>query len=483
MTCDGAGACRPDCSGDGQCEGATYCTALAAGECKPRKADGAACGPDPVDGTGAHQCSSGFCLMGSCGLPPCAIDADCAAGYYCKGGTLKCTPCTAATDDDGDGSPAARCGGLDCDDHDPTTKPGAADPADIMLAGVIETIEGMASPPSSSYEPNISFAIDASGLLGVAFQDDKNLRFLRRTAAGWSAVETIDGSGATEGSPALAFDGSGASHVLYHHSGRLSYAHDAAGAWSARADVSDKGGLSCQAVMDGSGVLHAVDYWTGLRYFRKPAGGAWTGPEIVDTSVETVFGPPSVAVEPSGIVHVCYRRIAGGGNALSHAVRTPAGAWSREDVETVSAGGYCSLALDASGALHLSYAYTDYGTSPTSYQVRYAAKAAGAWTRVVLDGETGWNGGHTSIVSDARGRHVAYFRGPEGKLVYATDLSGTWSTFAVDMAAPGAWTYRPILRVAPAGRVHIVYYKTDAQDILHAELGVANSKDGNCDGK
>jgi MYXO-CTERM domain-containing protein len=94
--CDGAGACRTSCAGDAQCEDGYYCTDVTGGSCVYRGSIGAVCNADPVDPTGDHRCTSGFCVDGRCCESRC--DATC---YGCNvaGSTGTCSPVPAGSSD------------------------------------------------------------------------------------------------------------------------------------------------------------------------------------------------------------------------------------------------------------------------------------------------------------------------------------------------------------------------------------------------
>lgn len=483
LTCDGAGVCRSACAGDEECKPGLYCTDTSGGACLARLADGAACGADPVDPTGGHQCASGICSAGLCGPATCAKDADCPIGATCQGATSKCVACTSTTDDDGDSKVAARCGGDDCDDHDAATHPGAPDPADVTVTGP-DTLDADASPPWGIYDTELAMAADGTGHVAVAWHNAYDLKYARRGDGGWSPVETPDGTLNTTGSPALVFDAGGTARLLY----RYAYApscrsRPAGGAWSARTDIDTEGGVATRLVIDGAGTLHAVDYYPAgftLRYYRKAA--AWSTPMDVDTSVTVDQGYPSLAADAGGLVHVTY--VDAGPPRLVHATRSATGIWSFETIDadpTAAVGGYSSLAVDGAGKLHVSYLLAQ--ASPERHEIRYATNASGGWAISTLDASAGASGGFTSLALDARGAHVAYFRGGASPgLVYATDLSGAWSTTAVDTSAGGG-TLQPVIAVTPDAAVHIAYYATAARDVLHSTLTVTNLEDENCDGK
>ncbi|HEY3358551.1 MAG TPA: choice-of-anchor D domain-containing protein [Polyangia bacterium] len=113
LTCDGAGACRPDCTADLQCESAYFCTANAGGACLLKKPVAQACGADTVDPTGNHQCTNGTCVDGFCCNTACtgACQA-CSATKKGSGADGTCGNIAGNTDPDTECSSGYTCDGV-----------------------------------------------------------------------------------------------------------------------------------------------------------------------------------------------------------------------------------------------------------------------------------------------------------------------------------------------------------------------------------
>lgn len=135
------------------------------------------------------------------------------------------------------------------------------------------------------------------------------------------------------------------------------------------------------------------------------AGGAWS-----TTTLQTLDGPEydagpsktSLAVDPSGTVHVVYARR----GTLYHACGSAA-EWTVETVDAVQAtAGGAMLVADETGTLHL--AYYERGTTA----VRHATRRDGEWSveTVETPASDGYPDGTVGIgVDDARGLiHLTY---------------------------------------------------------------------------
>lgn len=117
-----------------------------------------------------------------------------------------------------------------------------------------------------------------------------------------------------------------------------------------------------------------------------------------------------------------------------------------------------SLAVDANGRVHVTY------YDGTNRDLKYATCAATCatsanWAMLAVD-QTGDVGAHTSLAVDATGRlHVGYDDATNGNLKYATCAASctsvaNWKTITVD---PSGFVAEPSLAVDAGGRVHVAY--------------------------
>src|SRR5205809_594302 len=173
-----------------------------------------------------------------------------------------------------------------------------------------------------------------------------------------------------------------------------------------------------------------------------PAAHAWSfttrtwQPVAVDQT-GTVGRYSSLAVDASGHVHVSYFDDTNVElkYATCAASCTTAANWQTVVVDqTGFVGAYTSLAVDGSGRVHVSYqgdADLKYATCPAGCTV------AANWTNVAVD-QTGYAGAYSSLAVDGSGRlHVGYFEETKGDLRYATcaadcTTAANWQTVAAD---------------------------------------------------
>jgi hypothetical protein len=178
-------------------------------------------------------------------------------------------------------------------------------------------------------------------------------------------------------------------------------------------------------------------------------------------------------VDGSGRLHVSYQDDTNGDlkYATCAAACSAAGSWQAVTVDAAGIVGlYTSLAVEASGRLHISYQHG------TNSDLKYATCAAGCtlaanWQTVTVDAP-GIVGSYTSLAVAGSGRvHVSYFDNTNLNLKYGTCATGcnvaaNWQVVTVDAAGNvGAATS---LAVAGSGRLHVSYFDGTNGDLKYA---------------
>jgi hypothetical protein len=251
-------------------------------------------------------------------------------------------------------------------------------------------------------------------------------------------------------------------------------------AWQAvTVDAAGSVGFFTSLAVDAGGRLHGSYYDDtnrDLKYAACPArcdlAHNWRAATVDAAGSVGLY--TSLAVDASGRLHVSYedRTNSNLKYATCAADCALTANWQAVTVDAAgSVGWYTSLAVGAAGRLHVSYWDT------TNDDLKYATcaadcDAAAGWQAVTVDaaGSVGW---YTSLAVDAGGRlHVSYQDWTNGHLKYATcaadcALTANWQAATVDAA--GSVGFSTSLAVDGSGRLHVSYYDNGNSNLKYIE--------------
>ena len=369
-----------------------------------------------------------------------------------------------------------------------------------------------------------SIATDSKGAVHISYRDKllEDLRYASNSTGTWT-VDVVDGESAWVGSDtAIVIDVDDNVHITYNQGDAdyLRYATRRENQWSkAIVEQSLPCGLQNSLVIDG-GVAHiftghnnlgqmlhvtvelnclefdmagdtncdGVDGFDGdLDGFASLDSGGndcddedfdiqpgWVTRVVADEE-SNVGEFASLAIDAQNIIHASY--FAALSQNLKYARREPDGNWV---IETAHADGnnvgqYSAIAVSAvepddltqQALVHIAY-YND-----TTGELWHAVRQDGIWTPEVVHAtpEAGENvGRYASIAVDENGVvHIAYADVLEGKLLYATNHSGTW----VNMEVPNDGDAGEHTSIAVEdGQLYIAYLAGSTDDLMLAEAAL-----------
>ncbi len=272
--------------------------------------------------------------------------------------------------------------------------------------------------------------------------------------------------------PALAYDSSGNAHVAFTRTAAwtqngvfapagsapsvpgsgLYYATNATGAWIVRRLTTDPLDGPPAIAVESGGTVHITVRRTdgprsGLHHFTNE-DGAWTGTQLTD-HVEDLWS--SIGVTPAGALQVAFARP---GFGIYLVTRQPAGTWDAAQLVHDGEATAPDLTIAGAGDVHLVFGLVD-GFN-TVAGVGYLTNQTGSWVESAVAGGQAHD---ASIAVDAAGKaHVAYQQATGAPLGiwYATNATGSFiSTIARPSSSEGGQANTYAYAVDAGGHQHL----------------------------
>jgi len=199
--------------------------------------------------------------------------------------------------------------------------------------------------------------------------------------------------------------------------------------------------------------------------YATNAGGSWT--TYVIDGEDDVGQCTSIAVDSRDKIHISYYDYTWG--ALKYATNS-GGSWALQTVEPctpTSTGGWDgSIAVDSNDNIHISYIGVYYYNMYSPYiSLKYATNVGGSWSTYAVD-STGDAEFDNSIAVDSNNHiHISYHDNTNSNLKYATNAGGSWATYVVDSKGTGDYSS---IAVNSTDTVHISYFDATNDDLKYA---------------
>lgn len=332
---------------------------------------------------------------------------------------------------------------------------------------------------SSRVGAGTSLAVDASGRLHLTYAGDLNYATCAgdcTVATNWQLV-SVDTTVFVDRN-SLVVDAAGGLHVGYRAASvrDVKYATCAADCalavnWDTVTVAETGSGDGTSLAVDAGGRLH-MTYHSSLEY-ATCEGDCAAAANWQALTVDASSGvPTSIAIGPSGTLHVAYPASGGLKYATCAANCAVQASWQTVQVDAVGSGP--SLAVDASGGVHVSY-QDDGGEGSRS--LKYATCSANCvsaanWQTLAVDAD-GFAGSFADLAVDGGGRvHVSYNDDANEDLKYATcaaacTIATSWQVATVDaLGAVGEYTS---LAVDARGRIHISHRDDDSSFLKYTQ--------------
>lgn len=307
-----------------------------------------------------------------------------------------------------------------------------------------------------------SIAVDTAGRPHIAYRAslDRSGWYARLDGATWTHESVLEssqtfGTGTTT-SIAVRADGLVGIVLGGPENDAMAYVERVANVWDFQfADPPPGSGMHSSLTFDGKGQFH-IAYQKGALVHRRGEHVAWAA-DTIDAGGQW----PSIRCTPDGNPRVAYYS---GGGANAKYAEYDGSAWSRTFIDTAGAVGlYSSLAVDSTGAPHVSYAH-----SAPVYDLHYAVRVTGAWQLETVD-TTGTTGYYTSIATDSGNSpwiaYTGFLESGAFAIKLATRSASAWTITTIDTVAS---LERVGLAIDAVGRKHLAYYDAGPGDLMYA---------------
>jgi hypothetical protein len=313
------------------------------------------------------------------------------------------------------------------------------------------------------YGHDLVMAVDSLGFSHMLYCDYPNgdLYYTHMTAEGWLTVYLCHNGlydpSSRVATNAIAVDSSNKVHLVFSDSnGELYHISDASDP-STKVSLGTYGAApSLAAGADGSMHLSYVNA-NGYLCYRSYNGG-WSPAVTVDETMSMVVTTgTSIAVSPSGVIHIAY--VDGMFGELRYAFKQGT-SWNCYTLDMTAGIEELDLALDSMGNPHLAYRVSG------SDDLNYCHYLGGSWTYTTIDSASNVKGSVSIALGDDDVVYIAYDHSDyqNSRVMFATNEGGVWTTSIVDdstVAINGA-----SIAVLPDGSVSICALN-DADSVMY----------------
>jgi len=302
-----------------------------------------------------------------------------------------------------------------------------------------------------------ALVIDAANGLHVSYRRSDGVAYATNTSGQWVGTLIDDTAGAV-GDSSIAMGPTGAFHVSYRHSssGALIHATNASGSWVI--SKIDAIGFGSSLAVDSASRIH-VTYRTSAASssflaYAVNVSGTWTRELVAGAAGSAI--QTALAIDAADAAHIVYA--VGSGMCAVRYATNATGTWVDTVLTPNSQQCRAAITLDPSGHAHVVYM--------EQFDLMYATNASGAWITMSVD-KLDWIGfPDVSIAMDLSGAlHVSY-QDHNADLKYATNRSGSWVRSYID--ARGSVGAGNATWVDGNGAVHITYFDASNAKLKHA---------------
>lgn len=306
-----------------------------------------------------------------------------------------------------------------------------------------------------------SAVIDGSNKIHLSnMKSATSIEYLTNASGSW--VTTPVDTSWTPGGYFLSIDGSDNLHLIHSRANSFYYSNNTGGSWSTGEAVQIPADRQINAfARSADGSLHffstlpdQFDPSKKTLYYTTRISGIWNTTEV--TTAGFVSSISSIVFDQNGTLHISYYPAStiGSGKVLKHLYGTH-DTWTSENIDTNGGNGwvgdYSSLAIDASGKLHVSY-YDE-----AEQDLKYATNSSGSWVPATLD-SLGSVGKSSTIAIDKTGKvHITYIDEANSTVMHITNSSGSWVKQSLQDFPNGTYLSPTQITIDSKNKVHVFF--------------------------
>lgn len=236
---------------------------------------------------------------------------------------------------------------------------------------------------------------------------------------------------------------------------------------SSNLDMSSQAGRWNAIGVDSNGHIHVVQIKAESYQIRHSVndGSGWNSMKINDCG-NTYCWDIHMAIDGNDHIHLAYSTYTSWAETLVY-MNYDGTSWTDYTVSNSAHFGPIGIAVDSNNNPHISYAAN--GADQCGNGLRIASYTGTAWTYDTV--ESGNNRGCESaiVIDESDNIYIAYQDRSSSKLMFATDKSGSWDSYSIDIGSSQMYPgYMTSMAVDREGQFHIAHFDDENYDLRYS---------------
>ena len=232
-------------------------------------------------------------------------------------------------------------------------------------------------------------------------------------------------------------------------------------------DMSDQAGLWNAIGVDNNGHIHVVQIKGESYQIRHSVndGSGWNSMKINDCG-NTYCWDIHMVIDGNDHIHLAYTTYTSWAETLVY-MNYDGTNWTDYTVSNSAHFGPIGIAVDSNNQPHISYAAN--GADQCGNGLRIASYTGTTWVYDTV--EAGNNRGCESaiVIDESDNIYIAYQDRSSSKLMFATDKSGSWDSYSIDIGSSQMYPgYMTSMTMDKEGQFHIAHFDDKNYDLRYS---------------